>query len=171
MAVHGILLHPDPRLARPSEPVTSFDDGLRTLVNDLLDTMAAVRAVGLTTAHFGVPRRVVAIRLDLAAPPLVLINPAIVWHSDGIATHTEGSVSMPGLTATVSRPERIRVAYQDIAGSPLELQADGFLSACVQHEIDQLDGVFWIERLSRLKRDRLVKSNASWEWPWPDVVP
>lgn len=129
------------------------------MVRDLLDTMSVVRAIGLTPAHFGVRSRVVAIRLDVAAPPLVLINPTVRRASEDTASHEEGSVCMPGLTETVTRPARISLSYQDLDGAAHEMEADGFLAACVQHEIDQLDGIFWIERLSRLKRERLVKKH------------
>lgn len=157
MAARPIVLYPDPRLSRPAEAVTVFDEALAALAMDIADTMMAAPAVGLTAVHVGVPSRVVAIRLDLAVPATVYVNPEVVWASEDTATQTEGSVSLPGLSEEVTRPARVRVRYATIAGEPREVEADGFLAACLQHEIDQLDGVFWLARLSRLKRERLLK--------------
>jgi peptide deformylase len=87
----------------------------------------------------------------------VYVNPDVVWASPEKARHVEGSVSMPGVTDELERPARVRVRYQDLDGAPREVEAEGLLSVCLQHEIDQLDGIFWIDRLSRLKRERLIK--------------
>lgn len=159
MTARPLLIYPDPRLAVSCAPVTTFGAELSQLVEDLRDTLAAARAVGLTPAHYGVPTRITAIRLEPSTPPLLFVNPLIIERSLDVATHEEGSVCMPGLTETVTRPARISITYQDLDGATREMAADGFLAACIQHEIDQLDGIFWIERLSRLKRERLVKKH------------
>ncbi|HEX2553330.1 MAG TPA: peptide deformylase [Microvirga sp.] len=160
MAPRPVVLYPDPRLGLTAEPVTVWDDGLRTLAQDIVDTMGAVSAIGLTAAHIGVLRRVVVLRLDPAAGPRVFVNPEVAWASDERASHVEGSVSMPGVTETVERPARVRVRYRDLEGAEREEEAQGFAAACLLHEIDQLDGIFWLERLSRLRRDRALKRAA-----------
>jgi peptide deformylase len=154
-----LVLYPDPRLKQPAEPVRDFDDTLRTLIADIVDTMRAAPAVGLTAVHIGVLKRVVVLLLPSPADavPDVFINPEIVTASPETARHTEGSVSMPGMSETVERPARITLRYQTPDGTLRETEAEGFRAACLQHEIDQLDGIFWIDRLSRLKRDRLLK--------------
>lgn len=160
MAVQPILRFPDPRLRLAAAPVTDFGDGLRTLADDLLETMRAAPGIGITAPHIGVLQRVTVIALDDTAGGRTYVNPAIVWTSAETARHPEGSVSMPGITEDVERPARVRVHYQDIGGAARTEEADGLLAICLQHEIDQLDGIFWIYRLSRLKRDRLTKRYA-----------
>lgn len=162
MAIRPILKYPDPGLRRPAAAVAAFDDDLRALASDLVDTMRAAPGVGITAPHVGVSLRLTAIELDRAAGPLFYVNPRVLEASAETGRHTEGSVSMPGITDEVERPIRVRVAWQDLDGVAHEDTAEGFLAVCLQHEIDQLDGVFWIERLSRLKRDRLVKRWSKW---------
>jgi peptide deformylase len=157
VAARAVIIYPDARLRRKSEPVAAWDENLAALAGDVVDTMAEVGAVGLTAAHVGAWRRLVVIRLDAATEPLIYVNPDIVWTSPETAEHSEGSVSMPGVTETLARPARIRLRFQDLAGQSREEEVDGFLSTCLQHEIDHLDGVFWIDRLSRLKRERVIK--------------
>jgi peptide deformylase len=159
MAIRDILNFPDPRLRQPSAVVSVFDSALKSLANDLLDTMRAAPGIGITGPHIGASWRITV--LELAPGEVrVYVNPQIIWQSDELATHEEGSVSMPGAIETVVRSARIRVEYQDVDGTPTTEEATGLLAVCLQHEIDQLDGIFWIHRLSRLKRDRLVKK---WE--------
>ncbi len=156
MTLRPILRFPDPRLRRKAEVVTVFDAGLRGLVADLFETMAAAPGVGMTAPHIGVLQRIVV--LDLPGDgKRVYVNPEILWSSGETARHEEGSVSMPGVGDEVERPARIRLRWQDLDGSAQEGEADGFRAICLQHEIDQLDGIFWLQRLSRLRRDRLVK--------------
>ena len=135
-----------------------FDAALRELAADLVETMRAAPGVGITAAHIGVFSRLVVIELDKG--PVVYVNPEILWASEEAMTHTEGSVSMPGITEDVTRPRKIGYRYQDLDGDWHDTTADGFLAICIQHEIDQLDGIFWLLRLSKLKRDRLIKK---WE--------
>ncbi len=156
MTVRPLVRYPDPRLKMSAEPVTVFDAGLRDLAADLLDTLRAAPGIGITAPHVGVALRIVV--LDLAPDtPRTYVNPVIVWSSDNMIHHREGSISMPGVHDDVERHARVRMTYQDLDGTPHSEEADGFRAACHQHEIDQLDGVFWIERLSRLKRERLIK--------------
>ncbi len=156
MAPRPILIFPDPRLRQKAEPVTVFDDALRTLAGDLLETMRAAPGIGITGPHIGVMQRVVVLELEPGAVR-VYVNPRVVWQSDETAAHPEGSVSMPGAVETVQRPARVRVAYQGLDGVEASEEADGLLAICHCHEIDQLDGIFWLQRLSRLKREMVVK--------------
>ncbi|SIQ76823.1 peptide deformylase [Rhizobium sp. RU35A] len=157
MPVRPILRYPDPRLSTPAARVDEFDTILRQLADDLLDTMRAAPGVGITAPHIGVMRRISVIQLAPDAPVLVHVNPEIIAASGPEQRFTEGSVSMPGFTEEVERPGHIRFRHQDLDGTWHEGEADGFLSTCIQHEIDQLDGIFWTRRLSRLKRDRLLR--------------
>lgn len=157
MAILPLLRYPDPRLRMPCKPVEVFDARLAALADDLADTMRAAPGIGITAAHAGILERLTVIELDGPASQRVYVNPVIEWFSPELQRHTEGSVSMPGVTEEVERPARIRLAYRDLAGQAHTEEADGLLAVCLQHEIDQLDGIFWIDRLSRLKRERVVK--------------
>jgi len=150
-----ILRYPHPILRRSAEPVTIFDGAVEALACDLLETMRAAPGIGITAPHCGVLSRLVVIELDRAVSRFA--NPRVVWTSPETARHPEGSVSLPGVVEEVERPARVRVAFQDLAGALHEVEADGLLAVCLQHEIDQLDGVFWLDRLSRLKRERVLK--------------
>ncbi|MGU3665333.1 peptide deformylase [Methylobacterium sp. A49B] len=157
MPARPLVLYPDPGLSRPADPVETFGAGLKALVEDVSDTLRAASAIGLTAPHIGVPTRVVVIRMSPEERPRCYVNPMLLWTSADTATHEEGSVSMPGMRERITRPAAVRFGYSDLDGSVHEAEADGFLAAVVQHEIDQLDGIFWIDRLSRLKRERLLK--------------
>jgi peptide deformylase len=157
MTVRPIVRYPDPRLALPAQPVTVFDGALRELAQDLLETMRAAPGIGITAPHIGILQRVVVLELDAATGAQTYINPEIVWSSPETILHREGSVSMPGVNDEVTRQARVRIRYQDLDGTPQTEESDGLRAVCHQHEIDQLDGIFWIRRLSRLKRERLIK--------------
>ncbi|OAF13724.1 peptide deformylase [Bradyrhizobium neotropicale] len=157
MTIRPILRYPDRRLAIPARPVTAFDDGLRELATDLLETMHAAPGIGITAPHIGIPLRVVVLELDAKDGARTYVNPQIEWASPEMILHKEGSVSMPGVTDEVQRHARVRISYQDVEGNMQTEESDGLRAVCHQHEIDQLDGMFWIQRLSRLKRERLVK--------------
>lgn len=137
--------------------MTVFDEALRGLAQDLLDTMRAAPGIGITAPHLGIPTRLVVLELSHAEGARTYVNPRIDWASPEMLRHAEGSVSMPGVTEEVERHARVRIAYQDLGGTERTEEAEGLLAVCHQHEIDQLDGIFWIHRLSRLKRDRLIK--------------
>ena len=157
MAIRPIIRFPDPCLRRKAEPIVSIDEEVRTLARDLKETMHAAPGIGITAPHVGVLRRLVVIQLENDAEPHISVNPVIAWSSPEMIRHVEGSVSMPGVTDEIERHARVRVRYQDLAGVEREEEAEGLMAVCFQHEIDQLDGIFWIDRLSKLKRDRLIK--------------
>lgn len=156
MPVRPILKFPDPRLSEIAVPVTAFDADLRQLADDLLLTMRAAPGVGITGPHIGDLRRVVVLELS---PESVrtYVNPEIISASPELIVHLEGSVSMPGVTEEVQRHAGVELRYQDLDGVFHTEHAAGFLAVCHQHEIDQLNGQFWIQRLSRLKRERVIK--------------
>jgi peptide deformylase len=158
--VRPILRFPDPRLKLRCAPVTLFDDGLRRLSDDLLATMRAAPGVGITAAHIGVLSRIFVLELSPKDGVRIFVNPDVFEASKTVIRHTEGSVSMPGATEEVERAQTIRVRYQDLDGAFREEEARDFTAVCIQHEIDQLDGIFWLQRLSRLKRERLIRK---WE--------
>ncbi|WP_456705261.1 peptide deformylase [Bradyrhizobium sp. USDA 4449] len=157
MTIRPIVRYPDRRLAMPARPVTAFDDGLRELARDLLETMRAAPGIGITAPHIGVPLRLVVLELDAATGPQTYVNPQIEWASSEMILHKEGSVSMPGVTDDVQRHARVRISYQDLDGIMQSEESEALRAVCHQHEIDQLDGLFWLQRLSRLKRERLVR--------------
>jgi len=155
-----IRRYPDPALKTPAETVIDFGPDLQRLADDLYETMKAAPGIGITAPHCGVPKRLTVIELPEIGGRRDYVNPEILWASEDVMTHTEGSVSMPGMTEEVTRPRAIRVRYQALDGTVNEEALDGFAAICMQHEIDQLDGIFWIQTLSRLKRERLLKK---WE--------
>lgn len=167
MAARQIVAFPDPRLKARAEPVTAFDDGLARLAADLLDTLRAAPGIGITAPHVGVPARVVVLELPGDEAPRTYVNPEIAWASPERIRHAEGSVSMPGATEEVERHARVRVRYRDLSGAVQEEEADGLRAVCHQHEIDQLDGIFWLQRLSRLKRDRVIRKYEKARRPPP----
>lgn len=155
MAIRPIIRFPDPRLRVAAQPVTRFDAELHALAGDLLDTMRAAPGVGITAPHLGVPLRLVVLELA-PADVRVYVNPTVLEVSAETIRHVEGSVSMPGVNDEIERSARVTIGYRDLDGVEHTEAAEGFRAACHQHEIDQLDGIFWIDRLSRLKRDRLI---------------
>lgn len=157
MAVREIVKFPDERLRRAAAPVVTFDAALAALAADLLDTLRAAPGIGITAPHVGVAQRVVVIELSAEDGPRTYVNPKIVWASTAMIRHPEGSVSMPGVSEEVERPAHVRVQYQDLVGAEHMEEADGLRAVCHQHELDQLDGIFWTQRLSRLKRDRVIR--------------
>jgi peptide deformylase len=157
MSVRPLVIFPDPRLRAMAAPVTVFEDALRALANDLVETMRAAGGIGITAPHIGVATRLVVLELLPKEGPTIYVNPQIVWASEERIRHAEGSVSMPGVTAEIERPARVRVRYQDLSGAEQSEGAEGLRAVCHQHEIDQLDGIFWTQRLSALKRDQVVR--------------
>jgi peptide deformylase len=157
MPIRPIIRYPDPRLALPAQPVTVYDAALRDLAQDLLDTLHAAPGIGITAPHIGISLRVVVLELDASDGARTYVNPEIVWASPEMIMHQEGSVSMPGVNDDVRRHARIRISYRDVDGNLHTEESEGLRAVCHQHEIDQLNGLFWIRRLSRLKRERLIK--------------
>jgi peptide deformylase len=160
MAVRDILKLPDKRLRLLSERVKRIDPGIRALVDDMFETMYAAPGIGLAAIQIGVAKRVVTMDLskkEEAQKPLVFINPEITWASAEKATHEEGCLSIPEYYEEVERPNEVRVKYLDLHGKAHEIEAKGLFATCVQHEIDHINGVLFIDHISRLKRDRVVK--------------
>ena len=157
MTIRPIVRYPDPRLASPAQPVTVFDDALRALAQDLLETMHAAPGIGITAPHIGISQRVVVLDFGDSDGARTYVNPEIVQASPEMIMHMEGSVSMPGVRDEVERHARVRISYHDIHGNRQSEESDALRAVCHQHEIDQLNGMFWIQRLSRLKRDRVIK--------------
>jgi len=155
VTIRPIVRYPDRRLALSAQPVTVFDGALRELVQDLTETMHAAPGIGITAPHIGTLLRVVV--LDGADGVRTYVNPEIVWASSETIMHREGSVSMPGVNDEISRHASVRISYRDVDGDPQTEDSEGLRAVCHQHEIDQLNGVFWIQRLSRLRRERLIK--------------
>lgn len=160
MAIRDILVLPDPRLRLTSATVEAVDDGVRRLVDDMFETMYDAPGIGLAAIQIGEPRRIVTIdpaRKGEEKRPLVLINPEVVWSSEEKRTHEEGCLSIPDYYETVERPDRVRVRFLDRTGAPQEQEFGGILSTCIQHEIDHLNGGLFIDYISRLKRERVMK--------------
>jgi peptide deformylase len=157
MPIRPIVRYPDLRLALPAQPVTAFDGALRELAADLLETMHAAPGIGITAPHIGVSLRVVVLDLDPVDGARTYVNPEIVWASSEMIMHQEGSVSMPGVNDDIERHARVRISFRDIDGNARTEESQGLRAVCHQHEIDQLNGLFWIRRLSRLRRERLIK--------------
>ena len=157
MAILDILHYPDPRLRNTAQAVERVDDDIRRLVDDMFETMYAAPGIGLASIQVNVPRRVIVIDVsEERNQPLCLINPEIVV-SAGEETMEEGCLSVPGYYDTVTRAERVRVRALDRDGQPFEMEADGLLAVCIQHEIDHLDGKLFVDYLSNLKRQRVRK--------------
>lgn len=155
MAVLPIVQYPNVALSSRAEPVTEFNEELQQLAADMTETMYAAPGVGLAANQVGVLKRIVVIDVSEDKSGLkVLVNPSIVEHSDTLKDYEEGCLSLKGLYEHVKRPDYVRVRAQDLDGNPVEFEAEGILAVCVQHEIDHLDGVVFIDHLSRLKKDR-----------------
>jgi len=161
MAKREILILPDPVLRKVAEPVAAIDARVRALAADMLETMYDAPGVGLAAPQVGVLERMivcdVAVDEDAEPAPMTLVNPAVVWRSEELRVHEEGCLSIPEFTEEVERPSTVRVAYTDLDGEAREVAAEGLLATCLQHEIDHLDGVLFIDHISRLKRERIVK--------------
>jgi peptide deformylase len=165
MTVLTILEVPDPGLRAVAAPVETVDDTVRTLVADMTETMYAAHGIGLAATQVGVERRVVVIDLQSeedeegkpVRDPHAYINPELLSVSEDVARYNEGCLSIPEQYAEVERPARCRVRWLDLDGQAHEEELDGLLSTCMQHEIDHLDGILFIDHISRLKRDMLMK--------------
>ena len=160
MAVRDILILPDKRLRAVSKPVGKIDAATRRLVEEMFETMYAAPGIGLAAIQIGEPKRVVTMDLakkDEAKQPQVFINPELISKSGDKNIHEEGCLSIPEYYEEVERPASVRIRYLDLDGKQHEIDADGLLATCIQHEIDHLDGVLFIDHISKLKRDRVIK--------------
>jgi peptide deformylase len=159
MTIRPLVILPDPKLRLISEPVTKITDEIRRLADDMLETMYDAPGVGLAAIQIGVPRRVVTMDVSKSEgerQPLVLINPEIVWTSEEMRVYEEGCLSIPEYYEEVERPDRIRFRYMNLQGETVEQEAGELMATCVQHEIDHLNGVLFIDHISKLKRDRVM---------------
>jgi len=159
MAIREILTVPHPLLKQVSTPVERVDAELQALMRDMLETMYAAPGIGLAAVQVGVPKRVIVMDLARegeAAQPRYFVNPEIVWQSEETLPYEEGCLSVPEIYDEVERPARVRLRYLDFDGKQIEEEAEGLYAVCIQHEMDHLEGVLFIDHLSRLKRDRAV---------------
>ena len=160
MALRDIIKLPDKRLRLVCEPVDKIDAGLKRLIEDMFETMYHAPGIGLAAIQVGEPKRVVIMDISKKEDPKnpqVFINPEIVWWSEDKSVYEEGCLSIPDIHEDVERPARVTVRYLDLAGKVQETQAEGLFATCIQHEIDHLNGVLFIDYISKLKRDRIVK--------------
>jgi peptide deformylase len=172
MAIRPILTAPDPRLKAVSATVEKVDGDIRKLAQDMADSMYAADGIGLAAVQIGVPKRVIVMDLNQKEEKedgkkigqktnkknwRVFINPKILWASEEVAVYEEGCLSVPEIYDDVERPARIRAEYLDLDGKRIEIEADGMLATCLQHEMDHLEGILFIDHLSKLKRAMLLK--------------
>jgi peptide deformylase len=159
MTIRKILTEPDPFLRQVSQEVEKVDDEIRKLMDDMLETMYAAPGIGLAAIQVGIPKRVIVIDLSKEGEkkPLYFVNPKIIVKSKNNSTYEEGCLSVPGQFAEVDRPEQCHVRYLDYNGQKKELKAEGLLATCIQHEIDHLEGILFIDYLSKLKQNFIVK--------------
>ncbi|MFC3078770.1 peptide deformylase [Phenylobacterium terrae] len=160
MAIREIITVPDPRLKLKSQPVEAVDDELRALMDDMLETMYAAPGIGLAAIQVAVPKRVIV--MDLAREgeepqPRYFVNPEIVWASEETQPYEEGCLSIPEYYDEVERPARVKLRYLNYQGEQVEEDAEGLFAVCIQHEMDHLEGVLFIDHLSRLKREQAIK--------------
>ena len=160
MAILDIIVAPDPRLKITAKPVKKVDAGVRKLMDDMLATMHSANGIGLAAPQVGDARRVIVVDVmgeDAEPNPLCMANPELLWTSDDECVHEEGCLSLPQQYAEVSRPDRIRVRYLDHENEIRELEAAGVLATCIQHEMDHLEGVLFVDHVSALKRRMILR--------------
>lgn len=160
MATRPILILPDQRLRAVADPIVEIDDGIKQLAHDMLETMYQAPGIGLAAPQVGELRRIVVMDLageDQPKDPIIMVNPEILQYSEETVVTEEGCLSIPELYYEVERPAEVVVRYTDLEGSVIERETKERLAICVQHELDHLDGVLYIDYLSRLKRDRVLK--------------
>jgi len=163
MALLPIITAPDPRLKTVSEPVAEVDDEIRALVSDMFETMYDAPGIGLAAIQVGIQKRILVMDVigkdskEGDPEPIAIINPEIAWVSDDDAVYEEGCLSVPQHYADVVRPAEVKVKYLDLDGEQQELHADGLLATCVQHEMDHLDGILFVDHLSALKRNMILR--------------
>lgn len=160
MAIREILTVPHPVLKQVSQPVDKVDDELRVLMDDMLETMYDAPGIGLAAVQIGVPKRVIVMDLSREGEekaPQYFVNPEIIWKSDDVAPYEEGCLSVPEIYDEVERPARVKLRYLNYQGEQIEEDAEGLYAVCIQHEMDHLEGVLFIDYLSRLKREQAVK--------------
>ena len=159
MTIRKILTEPDPFLRQKSSEVDKVDDEIRKLMDDMLDTMYEAPGIGLAAIQVGIPKRVIVIDISKEEKkiPLYFVNPKIIVKSKNNSTYEEGCLSVPGQFAEIDRPDRCHISYLDYNGKQQELKAEGLLATCIQHEMDHLEGILFIDYLSKLKKSFIVK--------------
>ena len=160
MSQRKIVIEPDPILREKSVKLEKVDDELRALLDDMLETMYAAPGIGLAAVQIGILKRLIVIDISKDQEkknPLFLINPEIIFKSKKTSIHEEGCLSLPGHFAEIERPAECEINFIDYNGKKKEIKADGLLSTCIQHEVDHLDGVLFIDYLSKLKKDMIIK--------------
>ena len=160
MSIRKIVIEPDPILRKKSESLEKVDDEIRKLLDDMLETMYAAPGIGLAAVQVGILKRIIVIDIskdEEKKTPLFLLNPEIISRSKKTSVYEEGCLSLPGHFAEIERPAECQVKFIDYDGKEKELVADGLLATCIQHEIDHLNGVLFIDYLSKLKKDMIVK--------------
>ena len=160
MTLRPILIAPDPRLKQVSKPVEAVDDALRALMDDMLETMYDAPGIGLAAIQIGVPSRVIVIDLakeDEEPQPLYFVNPEIIWTSEDDKVYEEGCLSLPEYYEEVVRPDEVKVRYLDYEGEIREMHCKDMLAVCIQHEMDHLEGVLFVDHISRLKRQMILR--------------
>ena len=160
MTIRKILTEPDPFLRQKSTLVNRVDNEIRLLMNDMLETMYEAPGIGLAAIQIGVPKRVIVMDLshgDEKKNPLYFVNPEIIVKSNNNTVYEEGCLSVPGQFAEINRPDKCRVKYLDYHGNEKILDAEGLLATCIQHEVDHLEGILFIDYLSKLKKGMIVK--------------
>jgi len=160
MALRKILIEPNEILRQKSQNVSVVDKELQTLMDDMLETMYAAPGIGLAAIQIGIPKRVIVLDLsrnDDPKQPMFFINPEIIYKSESNTTYEEGCLSVPGQFAEIDRPDKCSIKYLDYHGEAKEIEAKGMFATCIQHEIDHLEGILFIDYLSKLKKSMIVK--------------
>ena len=160
MTKKKIIIEPDPILRKKSEGVEQVDNNLKKLMDEMLETMYAAPGIGLAAVQIGVLKRLIVIDIskeDQKKNPLFLVNPEITFQSKNLSTYEEGCLSLPGYFAEIERPAECHLKYLDYDGNQKNLKAEGLLATCIQHEIDHLNGILFIDYLSKLKKDMIIK--------------
>ena len=160
MALRQILIEPNPVLRQKSLPVDVVDEDLQQLMSDMLETMYAAPGIGLAAIQIGVPKRIIVLDIDQKEgqkKPMFFVNPEITLKSKNYSTYEEGCLSVPGQFAEINRPEKCNIKYLDFYGDKKEIEATGMLATCIQHEMDHLEGILFIDYLSKLKKTMIVK--------------
>ena len=160
MAIRQILTEPNKALRQKSLKVDVVDQGIRKLMDDMLETMYAAPGIGLAAIQVGVPKRVIVLDIakkDEPKQPMYFVNPEIIEKSKNNSTYEEGCLSVPGQFAEIDRPDKCHIKYLDYYGKPQEIKAEGMLATCIQHEMDHLEGILFIDYLSKLKKTMIIK--------------
>ena len=160
MTLRQILTEPNKILREKSQPVEQVNSDLQKLMDDMLETMYAAPGIGLAAIQVGVPKRIIVLDIapkDKPRNPMFFVNPEIIKKSDNNSTYEEGCLSVPGQFAEIDRPDKCHIKYLDYHGQPKEIKAEGMLATCIQHEMDHLEGILFIDYLSKLKKSMIIK--------------